>query len=104
MSRPSTVAQRRAHSWSVVAAWRCEGQPWEQTAQDPTPEASVALLCRCGRASYEHDPELKGAPATDTITGARLCEGFDPVARIRRVTYVELQTSRTDRLDDTPPP
>lgn len=97
-----TVTQRRRHSWAELAAWRCEGEPWELTGE-PEAEAFLVLLCRCGRASTEHNPELARAPAVDVLTGAKLCPGFDPVARARKVAYLELQTARVDRLDDTPP-
>lgn len=87
-------------SWAEIAGWRCDGQPWEQIGPHRA-EHLLTMVCVCGRTSGEHQIERVGAPRVDPVTGAVLCPGFDPVARMRRVTYVEIQHARPDRLDRT---
>jgi hypothetical protein len=88
-------------SWAALAEWRCDGSPWIVAGAERADPPAV-LICRCGRTSTAHDPTLRGAPHIDTLTGAKLCTGFDPVARMRRVTRWETQHARDDRAGEQP--
>ena len=91
-------------SWLELANWRTEGQRWRTVPKSEHHDVATTLVCACDRASYEHDPSLAGSPVIDPVTGARLCDAFDPVARLRKVTRWERQDARADRRGVTPRP
>jgi hypothetical protein len=89
-------------SWLELATWRTEGQPWRTVKGSEHHDVATTLVCTCHRASYEHDPSLAGSPVIDPVTGARLCDAFDPVTRLRKVTRWERQDAAPDRIRARP--